>query len=79
MALFYVGVITWQSWNNTIYSMRIGETSQSSWEEPLFPIKLLVPIGMGLLCMVLIAQLSNGIISLIKAIKGRQHERTDIH
>jgi TRAP-type mannitol/chloroaromatic compound transport system permease small subunit len=52
--------------------MRIGETSQSSWEEPLFPIKLLVPIGMALLCLVLVAQLSRGIASLIQIIKKKE-------
>ena len=49
LGLFYVVIITWKSWENALYSMRIGETSQSSWEEPLFPVKLLVPIGMALL------------------------------
>jgi TRAP-type mannitol/chloroaromatic compound transport system permease small subunit len=71
-ALFYVVIITWQSWNSALYSMSIGETSQSSWEEPLFPIKLLVPIGMALLCLVLAAQLSRGIASLIQSIKKKE-------
>ena len=72
LALFYVVIVTWQSWNSALYSMSIGETSQSSWEEPLFPIKFLVPIGMALLCLVLAAQLSRGIASLIQIIKERQ-------
>jgi TRAP-type C4-dicarboxylate transport system permease small subunit len=72
LALFYVVIVTWQSWNSALYSISIGETSQSSWEEPLFPIKLLVPIGMALLCLVLAAQLSHGIASLIQIIKERQ-------
>ena len=71
LALFYVVIVTWQSWANAIYSMKIGETSQSSWEEPLFPVKLLVPIGMALLCLVLGAQLSSGITTLIKNIKTK--------
>jgi TRAP-type C4-dicarboxylate transport system permease small subunit len=45
------------------------ETSQSSWEEPLFLTKLVVPIGMGLLCLVLLAQLSRGVTSLVQRIK----------
>ena len=68
LALFYVGIITWKSWDNAFYSMSIGETSQSSWEEPLFPIKFLVPIGMGLLCLVLTSQLIQGIGELGKRI-----------
>jgi TRAP-type C4-dicarboxylate transport system permease small subunit len=68
-ALFYVVIITWKSWENALYSLRIDETSQSAWQEPLYPIKLLVPIGMALLCLVLIAQLSYGIASLLKISK----------
>ena len=71
LGLFYVVVITWKSLDNALYSMSIGETSQSSWEEPLFPVKLLVPIGMALLCLVLMAQLSRGIASLARFIKDK--------
>jgi TRAP-type mannitol/chloroaromatic compound transport system permease small subunit len=69
VALFYIGIIAWQSWDATLYSFLIHETSQSSWEEPLFPTKLVVPIGMGLLCLVLLAQLSRGVTSLVQRIK----------
>lgn len=71
LGLFFVAVITWKSWENALYSMSIGETSQSSWEEPLFPIKFLVPIGMALLCLVLTAQFSRGIASLVRSIKEK--------
>ena len=65
LGLFYVAITTWKSWDNALSSMKIYETSQSSWEEPLFPVKMLVPIGMALLCLVLAAQLGRGIGSLI--------------
>ncbi len=71
LALFYVGIMTWKSWENAIYSMSIWETSQSSWEEPLFPVKMMVPIGMALLCLVLASQLILGIKNLIHPIKKR--------
>jgi len=71
-ALFYVVIITWKSWENALYSMGIEETSQSAWQEPLYPIKLFVPIGMALLCLVLVAQLSHGIVSLIGMIRKKQ-------
>lgn len=77
VALFYVVIITWQSWNNALYSMSIGETSQSSWEEPLFPIKFMVPIGMALLCLVLLAQLIRGLSSLARDMKRKQGNRTE--
>lgn len=66
LALFYVVIVTWKSCENAIYSMSIWERSQSSWQEPLFPVKLTVPIGMALLCLVLINQLCQGIAKLVK-------------
>ena len=69
LALFYVVILTWQSWDTAWYSLQIGETSQSAWEEPLWPTKIVVPIGAGLLCLVLIAQLSRGVASLVRRIK----------
>ena len=71
MALFYVGIICWKSWDNALYSMNIWETSQSSWEEPLFPVKMMVPIGMALLCLALASQLIQGIKNTIHPIKRR--------
>lgn len=69
LALFYVVILTWQGWDTAWYSLQIGETSQSAWEEPLWPTKIVVPIGAGLLCLVLLAQLSRGVASLIQRIK----------
>jgi TRAP-type mannitol/chloroaromatic compound transport system permease small subunit len=70
VALFYIVIITWQSWDAALYSYLIHETSQSSWEEPLYPTKFVVPIGMGLLTLVLLAQLSRGVTSVVQRIKG---------
>jgi len=69
LALFYVVLLTWQSWDTAWYSLKIGEISQSSWREPWWPTKMVVPIGSGLLCLVLIAQLFRGVTSLIQRIK----------
>ena len=72
LALFYVVILTWQSWDTAWYSLQIGETSQSAWEEPLWPTKLAVPIGAGLLSFVLLAQLSRGVTSLIQRIRKKR-------
>jgi len=61
LALVYVTIITWQSLDNAMYSFNIGETSQSVWEEPLYPTKFLIPIGSFWLVLVLLAQLTRGI------------------
>ena len=66
LALLYVGIVTWQSLDNALYSLSLWETSQSVWEEPLWPIKLVIPISMFWLCLVLIAQMIRGFISVIK-------------
>jgi TRAP-type C4-dicarboxylate transport system permease small subunit len=69
LALFYVGIITWQGWDAAWYSMIVHETSQSAWREPWWPTKMVVPVGSGLLCIVLLAQLGRGITSLIQKMR----------
>ncbi|MBA7607753.1 hypothetical protein ES703_14920 [subsurface metagenome] len=69
VALFYVVILTWQSWGAAWYSLEIGELSQSSWRELWWPTKMMVPIGSGLLCLVLVAQLCRGVTSLKQRIK----------
>jgi TRAP-type mannitol/chloroaromatic compound transport system permease small subunit len=63
LGLIYVSIITWQSWSNALYSFQISETSQSIWQEPLYPTKFAIPVCMFWLCLVLLAQLIKGIIS----------------
>ncbi len=67
LALVYVVIITWKSLDNAIYSLNLWETSQSVWEEPLWPTKLVIPISMFWLCLVLLAQMVRGLISIKKA------------
>jgi TRAP-type C4-dicarboxylate transport system permease small subunit len=69
LALFYVILVTWQGWDAAWYSMTIHEISQSSWREPWWPTKMTVPIGTGLLCLVLIAQLCHGVTSLVRRLR----------
>lgn len=73
LALVYFVPMTWKSWENAWYALQVGERSYSAWAPFLFPIKVTVPIGVGLLCLVLLAQLCRGVSSLIKrAIKMGQ-------
>jgi TRAP-type mannitol/chloroaromatic compound transport system permease small subunit len=66
IALVFVGIIVWQSWTAAVYSMSIGERSQSMWEEPLYPTRFVIPVCMFWLCLVLIAQLIKGAKELAK-------------
>jgi TRAP-type C4-dicarboxylate transport system permease small subunit len=69
LALFYVALITWQGWDSAWYSLKVHETSQSAWREIWWPTKMVVPVGAGLLCLVLLAHLSRGVTSLIQKIR----------
>lgn len=66
MGLFFAVMLTWQGMEVALFSLKIGEVSSSSWREPLFPIKLMVPIGYSLLLLVLLARIYKGFTSLRK-------------
>jgi TRAP-type C4-dicarboxylate transport system permease small subunit len=57
LALFVGFILVWKGWSSMAYSFSMHETSFSTWAEPLWPVKLTIPIGYGLLCVVIIGQL----------------------
>jgi TRAP-type C4-dicarboxylate transport system permease small subunit len=59
--LIFCGVLTWEGWTVAMYSLETGEKSMSIWAVPLFPVKIVVPIGYGLLCIVLLLKIIQGI------------------
>jgi TRAP-type C4-dicarboxylate transport system permease small subunit len=61
LALVYCSVLTWRGLTTAMYSYSIGERSMSVWAEPLFPIKVMVPIGYFLLSLVILRNLCHGI------------------
>lgn len=71
LGLFYAVLLTWQGWNSAWRSLELGEVSMSVWAEPLFPIKVMIPIGYGVLCLVLLARLCRGLASL----KGNKNSK----
>lgn len=64
MGLFVVYVLVWKGWDAAAYSYSINETSYSSWAEPLWPVKMAIPVGYGLLFMVMVAQVIKGVARL---------------
>lgn len=66
MALFVVYVLVWKGWQSAMYSRSINETSYSSWAEPLWLVRVTIPIGYALLFLVLITQVIKGIASLFR-------------
>jgi TRAP-type C4-dicarboxylate transport system permease small subunit len=67
-------VLAWKGWEAAMFSLRIGERSMSAWSEPLFPVKVMIPIGYGILFIVAAAQFFQGLYSLMK--KFREREKT---
>lgn len=66
LALVFVSIVIWKSWDIFLYSIRVGQTSQSAWQEPLWPMQLLVPLTMAWLFLTLISQLVHAVIHLVK-------------
>ena len=65
IGLFVGYVLVWKGLDSAIYSLQINETSFAVWEEPLWPVRMTIPIGYGLLCIVMIGQLCRGVGKLI--------------
>ena len=61
LALIFCAVLTWKSLDNALYALKIGQVSQSPWALPLAPIKLVIPFGYILLCLVLIGKFLEGV------------------
>ena len=61
LAVLCSAVLAWKGWDAAIFSLRIGERSVSAWGEPLFPVKIMIPVGYGILFIVAVAQLSQGL------------------
>ena len=62
--LIFCSVLTWEGWTAAMYSFEIGEKSMSIWAVPLFPVKIVIPVGYGLLCIVLILKITRGFLRL---------------
>lgn len=64
LGITFFGIVTWFSFNDTLRALEIGQHSLSSWPVPLFPIKLLIPIGYGFLCFILVIRLILGLLHI---------------
>ena len=70
--LFVAVMFTWKGFDVAFYSLQIGEVSSSTWAVPLFPVKIIVPIGYGMLVLVLLSRLYFGIGHLIRIAKSKK-------
>jgi TRAP-type C4-dicarboxylate transport system permease small subunit len=62
MGFVFCAVLTREGWTVAMYSLETGEKSMSIWAVPLFPVKIVIPIGYGLLCVVLLLKIFQGIL-----------------
>jgi TRAP-type mannitol/chloroaromatic compound transport system permease small subunit len=77
LALAFCSVLTWKSLDNAIYALQIGQVTQSTWALPLAPIKLVIPFGYILLCLVLVSKIVKGISLMINPKKREQLTQSD--
>jgi TRAP-type C4-dicarboxylate transport system permease small subunit len=57
LALVFCVILTWKSGTDALHALRIHQVSSSPWAAPLAPIKFTIPVGYGLLCIVLLVKL----------------------
>ena len=73
LGIVFCTVLTWKGWSAAMYSVKIREISMSVWAEPIYPVKIMIPICYGLVVLVLISKFYKNIISYITGI----HEEED--
>jgi TRAP-type C4-dicarboxylate transport system permease small subunit len=64
--LFVCVMFAWQGFEAAMYSLKIGAVTMTAWKVPVFPIKIIIPIGYVMLCLVLTAKLYLGIAHFIR-------------
>jgi len=64
LGFIFCAVLTYEGWIVAMYSLETGEKSMSVWAVPLFPIKIVIPIGYGLLCIVLLLKIVREILRI---------------
>ena len=67
--LLFIGVVLWQGWEMAWRSLQMSEHSMSTWGPPLYPIKLMVPVGAFLMMIMGVAKF---IRDLTTAITGKE-------
>ena len=74
LAVVVVSVMVWKAWDAAYYSYVMGETGYSAWGQPLWPVKMTIPIGYGVLLVTLVAQLVRGVVRLVMSEIGEPED-----
>jgi len=67
--LFYAG-FGWFSWDVAIRAWRVNETVDGLWRVTTWPAKFMLPVGLGIACLILVLKIFN----LDRAGNGSGHE-----
>ena len=70
LLVYYGGSLAWESLSTL-------EHSQSAWNPPIYPVKLTIPLGAGLLLLQGIAKLIRDILFLVKGVDYREEVSQD--
>jgi len=73
LGIVFCSMLTWKGWTAAMYSLKISEISTSVWAEPIYPVKIVIPICYALVVLVLISKFYNNILSYIHG----NHEEED--
>ena len=65
VAFLFVGVLVWKGWEAAWRSLKLFEHASTQWGPPLYPFRLMLPLGALLLLFQLIAKFIRDIITLI--------------
>jgi TRAP-type C4-dicarboxylate transport system permease small subunit len=66
-------ILTWKSWDNATFALQIGQVTQSGCAIPTAPIKYVIPVCYGLLSVVVIAKIADGV-AYVRDLLRRQKE-----
>jgi TRAP-type C4-dicarboxylate transport system permease small subunit len=64
LGLGFCIVLAWESWKNAWFAFESGQKTVSIIPWPTFPLQALIPLGVGILCLVLIFQILSAIVIL---------------
>ena len=76
LGLVFCLLLTWKGGVDAFHALRTGQESLSAWPVPLGPVKSVIPLGYGLLCVVLLFRLSRGVSFLLKKKRPEGKERS---
>ncbi len=57
LGLVFCAVLTWKCWDTAIFALNISEMTKTDTPIPTFPLKLMITVFLGILCLVFILQI----------------------